>query len=241
MSLEVYKVDRSTVGGINMLVYGQAGAGKTHFAASAQDVPEMADVLFLDVEGGLMTVAERGDVSAVKIESVDQLEEAFWALQQGKPGFDGFRTVVIDSISELYKRDSSARKKKYKDQRQAYGESGELIRNVVQMYKAYDELNVILLSQAKERYADDDTGQVVDVGPDVGPSLATSLMAAVDCVWYLYVRGKDHTRVMLTEPKGAFRAKTRGSAFAARLGAAVENPSMAQIHALYTGAEKVPA
>jgi len=53
-----YKVTPEKVAGrMKILVYGPQGAGKTYLAATAQDHPAMRDVLFLSIEGGLMTVA----------------------------------------------------------------------------------------------------------------------------------------------------------------------------------------
>lgn len=43
---------------LNILVYGNAGFGKTTLLASAADVPQMRDIMFLDVEGGDMVVED---------------------------------------------------------------------------------------------------------------------------------------------------------------------------------------
>ena len=60
-----YKVTpEKVVGRMKILIYGPQGVGKTYLAATAQDHPAMRDVLFLNVEGGLMTIAHRGDIMA---------------------------------------------------------------------------------------------------------------------------------------------------------------------------------
>lgn len=235
MALQTYRVNPASVGGFNAMIYGSPGVGKTYLAAGAQDVPELSDTLFLDVEGGLRTVAERDDIRAATISTVDELEEAFFSIKGAKAGFEGIKTVVVDSISELYKRDSDMRKTQHRDQRKAYGESGDKISQAVRRYKEYPGLNVILLSQQKERFADDDSGTLTEVGPAMGPALATSIMASMDYVWYMYVRLKDQQRVLLTAPKGVYRAKTRGVKFAEALGGAVEAPTLPEIYKLFTG------
>src|SRR4051812_41658125 len=47
-------VDRSPY--INMLLYGNSGVGKTRLSGSAVEVPELSPVLFVDIEGGLLTL-----------------------------------------------------------------------------------------------------------------------------------------------------------------------------------------
>ena len=66
---------------MNILIYGDPGAGKTYLAGTAQDVPSMANVHVFNIDGGIMTLASRGDIHATNIHSVDDLEQelpAFW-------------------------------------------------------------------------------------------------------------------------------------------------------------------
>jgi hypothetical protein len=64
-------------GYLNMLVYGASGAGKTVFAATA---PEP---LFLDMEGGLLSVAG-SRVDRIEIKSLADLKEAYRHLKGGE-------------------------------------------------------------------------------------------------------------------------------------------------------------
>jgi hypothetical protein len=49
---------------MNVLIYGDPGSGKTHLAGTCQDVPNMADVHVFNIDGGIMTLASRGDIHA---------------------------------------------------------------------------------------------------------------------------------------------------------------------------------
>lgn len=48
---------------LKLLVYGKPGVGKTELIASAVDVPDMNDVLYVDAESGDMTVADNPRIS----------------------------------------------------------------------------------------------------------------------------------------------------------------------------------
>lgn len=56
----LHKADRW----LKMILYGRHGAGKTELAATAVDVPEMNEVLFISAESGLMTVYDSPRVKA---------------------------------------------------------------------------------------------------------------------------------------------------------------------------------
>jgi hypothetical protein len=138
---------------LNMMVYGPYGQGKTTFAASAEDVPTMRDVLFINAESGTMSLTGRRSLDTIDINKYDQLARIFeyltlhckwrdegntdklleyerrlksgviepenqtqpvtlgrtWFEEQririGKPMDEPFRykTVILDSISELHK------------------------------------------------------------------------------------------------------------------------------------------
>lgn len=232
---DVEIVTKDTVGGFNLLVYGPSGVGKTVFAASAQDVPAMRDVLFLDIEGGMRSVVDRADIARKKITDPDQLEKVYDVVSTGKAG--DYNTIVIDSITELQNLDMNkrAQRKGGKKTLEMWGESTTYLGNLFRAFKDLETVNVILTALPKSRF-DDETSKLVEVGPDLTPKLSNSVMGMQDAVWYLYTREvKDvgNVRSLLTQPKGAYRAKTRGVQFAAALGDRVDNPTMAAIYEVF--------
>lgn len=80
-------------GCLNMLVYGVSGVGKTVFAATA---PEP---LFLDMEGGLLSVAG-SRVDRVEVKNYGDLKEAYRFLKAGE---HKYASAVLDSLTELEK------------------------------------------------------------------------------------------------------------------------------------------
>lgn len=90
---------------INLLVYGEAGAGKTHLAGTAEDDPRTSPVLFADIEGGLTTIRHRTGIDVPPpIRSMKQLEDLYNDLYNSIDPDTGtmyYKTVVIDSLTEL--------------------------------------------------------------------------------------------------------------------------------------------
>jgi hypothetical protein len=88
---------------VNVLIYGDSGIGKTVFAGSAQNVPEMRDVLFIDVEGGTESLVRTyPGVDVVRITKMRELWPIYDELHRGRHNYG---TVVLDSLSELQKFD----------------------------------------------------------------------------------------------------------------------------------------
>jgi hypothetical protein len=114
---------------LNVLVYGEYGVGKTRLAGSSALVPEMNDVLFLNVEAGDLSLAEFPNILKVDVNRYSTLARAYEFLRmhcqlrdsnappekllehqsryfppevlQGKPKV--FRTVILDTLTEVAK------------------------------------------------------------------------------------------------------------------------------------------
>src|SRR6188472_1547478 len=88
---------------MNLLIYGEPGVGKTRLAGSAADHEDTAPVLILDVEGGVTSLRHRNDIDVIQVRDIDTIVKVHDELHKEKGG--GYRTVVIDSLSELQKLD----------------------------------------------------------------------------------------------------------------------------------------
>lgn len=247
-----YLVRPDTVSRMNILVYGDPGAGKTHFAGTAQDVESMRNVHVFNIDGGLLTLASRGDIRATDVRSVDDLENEFRKLVSGDPSYEGVSTVVIDNITELQTLclegiTSAAyadRRKKDKTYTiddvyiEDYGKAGKQLSRVLRGFRDLP-INVIYVAHRKDKMRKG-TSILEATMPNMSDKLCTAIMGYMDFVWYLYTADKAQEapdgqvttsteRYLLTQPMNNYAAKTRGNAFAQALGPVVEAPTMPAI------------
>ena len=237
---------------IKLLLYGNPGAGKTTLAASALSHPALSPALWLDFEGGLLSVAGRGDIDAVNIQTITELEAAYWHLYRKTAGWEHFKTVIIDSASELYSKAlAEAVEKRVRTKggtldfvdRGDYGTAGFQTHRLFRMFRDLPDVNIIATAHARFEYpnnSDGKTTQPIDVVPSFPNKLSQQMQGIFDFVWYLYTftdeDGTSH-RSILTHDHGAYKAKTRGHHFPVALGSPVNDPSLAEIYDLLQRAD----
>lgn len=259
--LASYPVNMDMLAGrFKLLLYGNSGVGKTTLAATAADHPDLGNVMFLNFEGGLISVAHRNDVLAVDIRSIKDLEDTFWKLQRGE--YPGVKTVVIDSITEMQtlsletvsavrtQRDIAKGKENVDADMitlEDYGKSTAQLRRLMRWYRDLP-LNIIVIALPKvvvigQEKLPEHMRQPSLILPSLTEKLGNSVMGYMDWVWYYFQRevakigdggktvGTVTERVLVTRDRGVVRAKTRGHKFAASLGdGTIINPSLATVY-----------
>lgn len=242
---------------IKTLLYGNPGVGKTTFCLTANDHPALAPALVLNFEGGLMSVVGRGDVDVYDVNVIDDLEAIFWNFQESNKAVNQYKTIIVDSGSELYNKAlreavqsnmARARNRKGDEddfQIEDYGKAGNVTFRLFSMFRDLPR-HVIVTAHAKFVYpsgGDALTSQPTEVRPAFSPSITTRLEGIFDNVHFMYTFDDNQQineeesvvvtrRGMLTRTMGAYHAKTRGPNFASALGDTVIDPTLPSLYNL---------
>lgn len=125
MSIEVKNTSDVSASYIKMLVYGQAGSGKTTL------IKTLPNPIILSAEGGLLSIRDM-ELPFIKIESYSDLRDAYlWLVEHaGK-----YQSVAIDSISEIAEVVLSHEKRTTKDVRAAYGSMADQVTDLIRSFR----------------------------------------------------------------------------------------------------------
>lgn len=202
MAIQLRSTEQLAADGVKMLVYGAAGAGKTSL------IPTLPAPVVLSAEGGLLSIAG-ASVPFVEVQDMDTLREAYVWLKdsaEAKP----YKSVCLDSISEVAEVVLAAELRKNKDGRAAYGEMNSTMAELIRAFRDLPGRHVYM--SAKLEKSQDETGRMLYNPSMPGKSLTQQLPYFFDFVFPLRVErdaeGKTQ-RALMTDSDGLWLAKSR--------------------------------
>lgn len=234
---------------LTLVVFGESGAGKSHLSDTAP-----GPRLILDVEGGTRFTPSRkvlwdprgpvpeglgpNDSAVVFITKFDDIDRAYQWLPTGQ---HPFRSVIIDSLTELQKRAMDMLVGTAQMQQQDWG---AVLRKIEGHVRAFRDLTMnpvkpleilSIVAGVKEKGIKDPT-----LRPLLSGQIAEQLAYHVDVSGYLTVElGADGQleRKLQVVPVNNVAAKDRTG----RLGAFVPNPTIPMLQDMVYGPEQAPA
>jgi phage nucleotide-binding protein len=202
MAINIKNTGSLAANGVKLLVYGQAGAGKTSL------IKTLPDPIVLSAEGGLLSIQD-ADLPYIEINDIETLREAYkWITESNEA--KGFKSVALDSISEIAEVVLNAEKKATKDPRQAYGAMQEQMADIIRAFRDLPGRHVYM--SAKLEKTQDEMGRVLYAPSMPGNKTGQALPYFFDEVLALRVEkdGDGNTqRALMCDSDGLWLAKDR--------------------------------
>lgn len=202
MAINLKSTGQLAASGVKLLVYGQAGAGKTSL------IPTLPNPVVLSAEGGLLSIAD-ADVPYIEISDMASLREAWEWLTQSAEARE-FQSVALDSVSEIAEVVLSAEKKATKDPRQAYGAMQEQMAEIIRSFRDLPGRHVYM--SAKLEKTQDEMGRVLYSPSMPGNKTSMQLPYFFDEVLALRVERDSEgnsQRALMCDSDGLWLAKDR--------------------------------
>lgn len=212
------------IGGVKCCLYSLSGIGKTVLTATAPKP------ILLAAEAGLLSLRRSNlerlfgkdnpgityDMPVLLIQTVQDLNDALEFITVNPHG-KVFKTICMDSLSEIAEVVLNNAKRQVKDPRQAYGELIEKMESLVRAYVNVPDRHVVMICK-QEPFKDELTG-IVKYGPSMpGAKLSVKLPYMFDEVFRMGVnktpQGQEY-RFLQTQPDLQYEAKDRSGALAA--------------------------
>lgn len=202
MAINLKSTGNLTANGVKLLVYGQAGAGKTSL------IPTLPSPIVLSAEGGLLSIQD-AELPYIEIGTMADLQEAYKWLSESADAAQ-FESVAIDSISEIAEVVLNYEKKVNKDPRAAYGSMQEQMADIIRVFRDLPGKHVYM--SAKLEKTQDEMGRVLYAPSMPGNKTGQSLPYFFDEVLALRVERDAEggsQRALMCDSDGLWLAKDR--------------------------------
>lgn len=202
MAINLRSTGGLSANGVKMLVYGNAGVGKTSL------IPTLPNPVVLSAEGGLLSI-QGADVPFIEINSMATLMEAYTWLTESEESKQ-FESVALDSISEIGEVVLAEELKRNKDGRAAYGELNTVMASMIRAFRDLPNKHVYFTAKCDK--SQDETGRMLFAPSMPGKSLSMQIPYFFDLLLALRVE-KDAEgvaqRALMCDSDGIWQAKDR--------------------------------
>ncbi len=176
MAINLKLTSALSANGVKMLVYGNAGTGKTSL------IPTLPNPVVLSAEGGLLSIQD-ANLPYVEVNSYETLMEAYKWLTESEEGIS-FESIALDSISEIAEVVLNYEKKIAKDPRQAYGAMQEQMADIIRAFRDIPGKHVYFTAKCEK--SQDEIGRLLYApsmpGNKTGQLLPYFLTKCLHCV-----------------------------------------------------------
>lgn len=190
--------------GINCVVYGKAGAGKTRLISTAP-AP-----LVISADPGLLALRSF-DIPFARVENIADVSSFLDLIERDPKSFSNFKTICIDNLSVIAEMSLDVWKAAKKDGRQSYGEMIDQVVPIIKRFRDKVPQDVVFITK-QDLIKDEMTGALL-YGPGLpGKELAKQLPYMLDEVFYLGVAADNKGtpfRYLRTSPDVQYEAKDR--------------------------------
>jgi phage nucleotide-binding protein len=204
MAINLKRTSTLSANGVKLLVYGQAGAGKTTL------IKTLPKPIVLSAEGGLLSIQD-ADLPFIEIATMADLREAYTYVLNSD-----YSSVGLDSVSEIAEVCLNHEKKVNKDPRAAYGAMQEQMADIIRAFRDLPGKHVYM--SAKLEKTQDEMGRVLYSPSMPGNKTGQSLPYFFDEVLALRVE-KDadgnSQRALMCDSDGLWLAKDRSGKLSA--------------------------
>ena len=188
---------------LKMVIYGEAGSGKTRLAATTGE-----PTVVISAEGGLLSLRDHA-ITAIEVKTIADVGEAYkWVVNSEEA--KGIKWVCLDSISEIAEVSLAHEKAENKNAMRAYGQMADQMTQLIRAFRDLPEKHVYMTAK-QERVQVDDGSQ--SYGPSMpGKNLTQGLAYFVDEVFALRVHTDEEGNIqrwLQTSANGTHAAKDR--------------------------------
>ena len=187
--------------GVKCIIYGGAGVGKTRTIATAPSP------IIISAEEGLLSLMEV-EIPYIEVKTLQDLDDAYNMLK--KDAGQTYKTIGLDSLSEIAETLIAQELPKHKDGRQAYAALAQAMIPMLKKFRDLKDVNTVF-SCKKIDVKDEETGTVTTELMLPGNVLSNQVPYIVDELFYMDVDRKGIPFLQVKPSRKVF-AKDRSGA-----------------------------